>query len=187
MKHYLLKFLIVIFFLYNCSSEKKSVSQNCTNEVVFIEYFEEKQGVALEGTAPQGPRIGQPTYSFSNENNSVEINKNVTKININNVNAVLGIRQTLKGTAGNGVNSLIHGIDKTPYTNGKLTIDKIKHNKVVLAIDNQQITLNTNQTWENKTTKRDTLNFNGKVVIETTYTQTIIFHGFIPRTNFVFN
>ena len=170
-----------------CTTSKRSSTIAPLTQVAFIEYCQTTEGIAVEGDVPNGRRIGQPTYSFNHDDLSLTVTKNLGNINKDSAIALLGKKLILKGTAGQGITSILLGINKTPFFDDEVELVELTQTQVKLKINNTPISIKIGQKWEEKTVQRDTLQLSSTAIVETISTKTITFHGLIARTKLNIN
>ncbi len=156
-----------------------------SDSFAFIEYYQIRSGRAIEGNAPPGRRIDGPTYSYNPEGEEL-ISFISYDFNKDSLIAVIGRGIVLQGTHGGGVHSRLIPVATLPFTEERLTVQIIDNDSVYLVLNDEIITLGKGEKWEQVDLKIDTLFLpDSQVVIESTTTYSIKYHGLIRKEGLI--
>jgi hypothetical protein len=179
--------LLVVSFFNCCGVGKHSNKDEIINpeKVAFVEFSQTQQGEVISGKAPTGKRIDGPTYRYNKEQKQLTILRKES-VAVDTLRAIIGYTRVLKGTAGNGVSSLINPIYKFPSSISKLTLSNVTNRGIFIVFDLKKLFLKDGDDWQLSTSKIDTLKQDPIVIVKNTTTYTIRYHGLINKKDIIY-
>ncbi len=170
---------VAFALLLSCASNSKMEKVPGKNNLIpFVEFYTITEGKALSGTATPGRRIDGPGYSYDSVSQKLEIYRNNLTDTLN-IKLYLGVGKVLKGTAGQGVSSMVIGLNNLPFTQNDLTITNATKTKVGCSYKGKRFVLKPGQEYLFTETRIDTLP--NTTVIQTTTTLKAAFKGFVKN------
>jgi len=185
-KYKFARLVIICFFIVNCSSrlEKAIPWPFDEDKFVFIEHREVEEGRVLQGDFPPGRMIDFPTYTFDPQRGTLASHRLSFEIN-DTLKVIIGKRFTLRGAAGGGVASRLHGVYGFPHKNMDLVLHGIDNNgSAHVEFQNKRLIIKSSDEWKHSVTWRDTIDTSRDTAIaEFTQTIRIINYGVLDKVN----
>jgi len=176
--------IVLVIFFTSCSFNKQDSFKNYIgdNEFVFVEYLLTQEGEVISGNPPKGMRIDGPTYRFDKETKQLDIHR-TDNLQIDSVKILLGNGKILKGAAGGGVSTRLSNIKNLPYSENKLTINKIDKNGISFTFDKQKVKLKVDDEWQSSTTRTDTIKMAEQAIVKIKTTYLVRYYGKLSKKN----
>lgn len=165
--------------LLSCASNSKMEKTSGNDNLIpFVEFYTVTEGKVLSGTPYPGKRIDGPGYSFDSKNQKLDIYRNNIPDTLG-IKLYLGVGKVLKGTAGQGVSSMVIGVNNLPFTHNDFTITNATKTKIGCLYKGERFVLKPGQEYLFTETKIDTLP--NTTVLQTTTTWKVTFTGFVKN------
>ncbi|MHC1703025.1 MAG: hypothetical protein AB9846_03855 [Tenuifilaceae bacterium] len=176
--------VVLIIFCSSCSFNKQNSFKNyiSDDEFVFVEYLLTQDGEVISGNPPKRMRIDGPTYRFDKETKKLDIHR-TDNLLADSIKILLGNGKILKGAAGGGVSTRLTNITNLPYSENKLTINKIDKNGLSFTFNNQKMSIKVDEEWQSSTTRTDTIKMAEPAIVKTKTTYLVRYYGKISKKN----